>query len=58
MNENLIDSYWYYHLHEISSQDYWVNNQWMDFKTSIRILLTNKGAIPEEKWHLDLLFEQ
>ena len=58
MNDHLNDGYWYYHLNDISSQNYWVNNQWIDFKTSIRIMLSKIGAIPEEKWHLEMLFEQ
>ena len=55
---NLAESYWYYHLDDISSPDYWINNQWIDFKTTIRILLTNKNAIPEENLYLDKLFDQ
>ena len=57
MNENLTECQWYFDLSKISSENFWINNQWIDFKTTIRIILTKKDAIPEEKWHLDSLFE-
>jgi hypothetical protein len=58
MNENLKDCQWYFGINKITSENTWIDNQWSDFKTTIRILLTKKNAVPEEQWHLEYLFKQ
>ena len=57
MIRNLSESYWYYNIDMISSPNTWINNQWINFKTTIRIMLVKKNAIPEENWYLEKLFE-